>query len=411
MGDDRQQRIDIMKSLVRQLHDGKAPEKVRKQLETILDGADYADVFRMEVQLIDEGIPQESIQALCDTHTHVLKKQLDLVETPETNPGHPVHTFVAENKAISEKVSLIRMLVEQLNELAEDDDALPAIRRIQGELNELMDVDKHYRRKENLVFPFFEKNNVAGVPAVMWGKDDEVRELLKTTLAGLQEIDSINASEAVAFSQLAILPTAEAAEEMIYKEEKVFLPTALDLLTDEEWYQIYSETPEIGYCLWVPEFEWMPEGIDLDEMKVKMDGKVQLPTGTLALEEMIAMFKTLPFDITFVDRDDNVRFFSEGPDRIFERTRTILGRKVQYCHPPSSVHTVNQILDDFKTGKQDQARFWINMGPKLVYIVYYAVRNEQQEYLGTLEVTQDLAPLQKIEGDRRLLSYDEPDEK
>jgi hypothetical protein len=274
-----------------------------------------------------------------------------------------------------------------------------------------MDVDKHYRRKENLVFPFFEKNKVPGVPAVMWGKDDEVRELLKTTLAGLQEIDSISASEAVAFSQLAILPAAEAAEEMIYKEEKVFLPTALDLLTEEEWYQIYSESSEIGYCLLVPEFEWMPEGIDLSEMSVQMEGKVKLPTGTLALEEMIAMFKTLPFDITFVDSDDNVRFFSEGPDRIFERTRTILGRKVQYCHPPSSVHTVNQILDDFKTGKQNQARFWIKMGPKLVYIVYYAVRNEQQEYLGTLEVTQDLAPLQKITGEQRLLSYDESDEK
>ena len=397
-----------MKSLVRQLHEGKAPAQVKKQLETMLDGADYADVFRMEVQLIEEGVPQESIQALCDTHTHVLRKQLDLVETPRTNPGHPVHTFVAENKAIMEKVNLVKMLV---SELADKTDALSAIRAIQRELNELMDVDKHYRRKENLVFPFFEKNNVPGVPMVMWGKDDEVREMLKTTLAGLGEIDAIDIQEAVAFSSLAILPTVEAVAEMIYKEEKVFLPTALDLLTEQEWYEIYTETAEIGYCLVAPEFEWMPEGVDLTTLQGKTpDGKIQLPSGSFALEELVAMFKTLPFDITFVDRDDNVRFYSEGPERIFERTRTVLGRKVQYCHPPSSVHTVNQILEDFKSGTQNQARFWLNLGPKLVYIVYYAVRNDKQEYLGTLEVTQNLTDLQHIEGERRLLSYDTPDQ-
>jgi len=197
-------------------------------------------------------------------------------------------------------------------------------------------------------------------------------------------------------------------DEMIYKEEKVFLPTALDLLSQVEWYEIYTQTEEIGYCLYVPEFEWMPEGIAVDELKApKVNGKIQLPTGSFKLEEMIAMFKILPFDITFVDKDDNVRFFSDSPDRIFDRTRAILGRKVQYCHPPSSVNIVNQILDDFKSGKEDQARFWINMGPKLIYIVYYAMRDDLDEYMGTLEVTEDLTDKKNIEGERRILTYDQ----
>ncbi len=410
MGDERQERVEIMKRLVRQLHDGKAPEQVKQQLETMLAGADYADVFRMEVQLIEEGIPQESIQALCDTHTRVLKKHLDQQETPQTTPGHPVHTFVEENKAIQVKIDSIKRQVAELEGLAEDADALSAIRQLQTGLNELMDIDKHYRRKENLVFPFFEKKNVPGVPAVMWGKDDEVRNLLKTTLAGLQDIDAISGREALAFAQLAILPAVEAVAEMIYKEEKVFLPTALDLLSDAEWYEIYTQTAEIGYCLIAPDSEWKPADIDTGQLPTAtIDGKVQLPTGSLTLTELVALFNTLPFDITFVDKEDSVRFFSEGPDRIFERTRTVLGRKVQYCHPPSSVQTVNRILADFKAGEQNQARFWIKLGGRLVYIVYYAVRDEAGDYLGTLEVTQDLTELQQIEGEQRLLSYDDKD--
>ena len=404
----RQKRIEIMKTLVRQLHDGSAPEKIKSQLETMLVEADYSDVFRMEIQLIEEGIPQESIQDLCDTHTHVLRKQLDLQETPETVPGHPVHTFIQENAALTERTGLVKLLMAEIDAMDDKEDALSKMRKIQLNLNELMDTDKHYRRKENLVFPFFEKKDVPGVPAVMWGKDDEVRKLLKETISGLQGIDSIKSVEAKAYNLFTVLPAVEAVDEMIYKEEKVFLPTALDLLSQVEWYEIYTQTEEIGYCLYVPEFEWMPEGIAVDELKApKVNGKIQLPTGSFKLEEMIAMFKILPFDITFVDKDDNVRFFSDSPDRIFDRTRAILGRKVQYCHPPSSVNIVNQILDDFKSGKEDQARFWINMGPKLIYIVYYAMRDDLDEYMGTLEVTEDLTDKKNIEGERRILTYDQ----
>jgi DUF438 domain-containing protein len=159
---------------------------------------------------------------------------------------------------------------------------------------------------------------------------------------------------------------------MIYKEEKILFPTALDLLTEQDWYDIYIQSDEIGYCIFVPEFEWQPTGgIHKDIKKsTAASNRIQMPTGSFTLEEIISAFTSMPFDLTFVDKDDTVRYFSPGKDRIFDRTRAILGRKVQYCHPPKSVHIVNQIIADFKSGKQDKARFWIQMGPKFVYIVY-----------------------------------------
>ena len=405
----RQKRVELMKSLIRQLHQGMAEDRVRKQLETLLDEADYNDVFVMEVQLIQEGIPAEVVQDLCDTHTRVLKKHLDLQETPSTVPGHPVHTFIEENKELSKTTLQVRHLVNQIAAMPVEADASEQMHALHQLLNNLMDVEKHYKRKENLLFPYFEKNNLPGPPAVMWGKHDEVRELLKTTLDALQQVPSFSASEAAAFNQLTVSLVADAIDEMIYKEEKIMFPTSLDLLTEQDWYDIYTESDEIGYCLYAPQYIWVPEGKVSTEAfkKVSQDGKVQLPTGNFSVEELVALFTTLPMDITFVDKDDTVRYFSPGKERIFERTRAVLGRKVQYCHPPKSVHIVNRIVHDFKAGTQERARFWINMGGRLIYIVYYAVRNAQGEYLGTLELTQDLTEVRSLEGERRLLEYDQ----
>ncbi len=407
--DNRQQRIEIMKSLIRQLHNGVAEEKVRQQFETILDEAEYADVFLMEMQLIQEGMPREAIQDLCDTHTRVLKKHLDQQETPQTIPGHPVHTFIAENKSLIRTVNLVRLLGAELDKMPDQAEALSKLQQIQTHLNELMDVDKHYRRKEYLLFPYFEKKNMPGPPAVMWGKHDEVREFLKETINGLVQIKNIAASEARAYWQLAILPAVTAIEDMIYKEEKILFPTALELLTEQEWYEIYIQGDEIGYCLYVPEFTWQPENIPPEQLKNSrsITDRIQMPTGSFGLAELISVFKTLPVDLTFVDKDDVVRYFSPGEKRIFDRTRAILGRKVQYCHPPKSVHIVNKILSDFKDGKQDTAKFWINLGGKFIHIAYHALHDDQGQYAGTLEVTQDLTELRQLQGERRLLKYEQ----
>jgi hypothetical protein len=338
----------------------------------------------------------------------VLKRHLDLQETPETLPGHPVHTMVQENKALTRTTGRVRLALKELEELPADADAIPRMREIQRLLNDLTDVDKHYRRKEYLLFPYFEKNDLPGPPAVMWGKHDEIRELLRGTIAGLAETERMTADEARAFALFTIIPAIEAVDDMIYKEEKILFPTSLDLLTEQDWYEIHLQSDEYGYCLYAPEFEWQPEGGVHSEIRrsAAHGGRVQMPTGSFSLDELIGVFSTLPFDVTFVDKDDTVRYFSPGKDRIFDRSRAILGRKVQYCHPPKSVHIVNKIVKDFKEGRQERARFWINLHGRLVYICYYAVRDLQGNYMGTLEVTQDLTEVRELEGERRLLEYD-----
>lgn len=408
----RQQRIDVMKALIRRLHAGAGEAEVRTELERQIGEADYGDVFLMEMQLIHEGIPAESIQRLCDTHTRVLKKQLDQQETPDQVPGHPVHTFVAENRELTRTTAAIRTLIADMAGWEDAADATPVMRDIQRLLNDLMDVDKHYRRKENLLFPYFEKNNLPGPPTVMWGKDDEVRTLLRETISGLQQTEALDTAEARAYIQLAVEPAIQAVDEMVYKEEKILFPTALTLLTEQDWYDISLQSEEYGYCLTAPSAVWKPEGgIHREIQKPAAEGgRIQMPTGSFSLEEIIALFGTMPFDVTFVDKDDTVRYFSPGKDRIFDRSRAIIGRKVQYCHPPKSVHIVNKIVEDFRSGRQDQARFWITMKGRFIYICYYAVRNEAGEFLGTLEVTQDLTELRQLEGERRLLTYDQPAE-
>lgn len=404
----RQQRIEIMKGIIRQLHSGITEEKVKDQLEKMLGEADYSDVFNMEVQLIEEGIPQESIQRLCDMHTRVLKKHLDEQETPQTIPGHPVHTFIEENKELTITSRQIRELIEHITNQESGSNAMETMREIQSQLNLLMDVDKHYRRKENLLFPYLEKKNMLGPPAVMWGKHDETREILKLTLEGLQNIETIDKEEAQAYNSLAVSQALEAVEDMIYKEEKILFPTSMDLLTEQDWYEIYIQSDEIGYCIFVPETEWQPGGVIQKEIKksIAHDDRIQMPTGSFNVQELISSFSVMPFDLTFVDKDDTVRYFSPGADRVFDRSRAILGRKVQYCHPPKSVHIVEKILADFKSGKEDKARFWIQMGPKFVYIVYYALRDDYGNYLGTLEVTQEVSEIRNLEDERRLLKYD-----
>ncbi len=131
--------------------------------------------------------------------------------------------------------------------------------------------------------------------------------------------------------------------------------------------------------------------------------EIQLPTGRLTLEELEAVLNILPVDISFVDKNDKVRYFNQPQERIFPRTVAVLGRKVQNCHPQKSLHIVNQIIDDFKSGRRNVAEFWIQIKDRLIHIRYFAVRNDKGEYLGTLEATQDITEIKKLEGEKRLL--------
>jgi len=398
-------RKELLKHMILQLHEGKAPQEIKTQLIRLMGKVPYADIVEVEQELISEGLPQEEILKLCDIHTEALKGAIDHKGAKGAVVGHPVHTFKMENRALTWEIETLNKLYAKLGKLENNDDFKQIWNDIKAHFNALMDVEKHYQRKENLLFPFLEKHDITGPPSVMWGKHDETRELLKAAIDTLSQAESITVDEAKTVTELVLQPASNSIEEMIYKENEILFPMCLDKLSDTEWYQVYKQSVEIGFCLYDPQAQWHPKGLKQEEIQSVDSSRIQLPSGNFNAIELQAVLNTIPFDLTFVDKDDKVRYFTQGKERIFARNRAILGRRVQHCHPPSSVHIVEKILADFKSGDQDSCAFWINMNDRFIHIEYFALRDDKDEYLGTLEVSQDLTEKRKLEGEKRLLSY------
>ena len=362
-------------------------------------------MVEVEQELIAEGLPEEEILDLCDAHSAVLEGRVDLSALKPVVEGHPVDVFRKENEEIRKLSNAIFALISEINRETEADIS-DKITKLRGLFNTLFDVDKHYQRKEYLLFPYLEKAGITGPPKVMWGKHDEIRDLIKGSIEVLQTTEMTN-EEFGAVAEIVLTIAATAAKEMITKEEEILFPMSLDVLTEADWYEISKQSLEIGYCLYDPQVDWKPEWAEEQSINAsqKSGSHVQLPSGSFSAEEIMAILNTLPVDITFVDKDDKVKYFSQSAERIFQRNRAILNRDVRHCHPPASAHIVDKIIDDFKSGRQSRAPFWINMGPKMIHIEYFALRNDKGEYLGTLEVSHNVTPYRELEGEQRILSY------
>ena len=397
-------RKELLKHMILQLHAGEAPDLVRKRLVELLTSIPYDEVVEVEQELISEGLPVEEVLKLCDIHQMVLDGHIEQSGSNPVPPGHPVDTFKKENLELEKVITDLEQLFGKVKGIKEVDVRQWLI-NVHTRLNSLMDVDKHYRRKEYLLFPFLEKYQITGPPKVMWGKHDEIRTQLKASIEAVSTAGTITPDEALAITELILIPAVKGISDMISKEEEILLPMSMDKLTDADWFTVYQQTNEFGYCLYDPQSEWAPEGMKISSATYNTGSNIQLSTGSFNINELEALFKSLPIDLTFVDKDDKVKFFSLGPERIFIRNRAIIGRDVRMCHPPSSVHVVEQILSDFKSGKENSAAFWISMQGKFIYIEYFALRDKNNEYMGTIEFTQDLTKLRKLEGEQRLLSY------
>jgi DUF438 domain-containing protein len=397
-------RKELLKHMILQLHKGEAPDEVRKRLVELLKNIPYNEVVQVEQELINEGLPEEEVLKFCDIHTQVLEGHIDQSEAKLIPPGHPVDTFKQENKELLKVVRTLNKFYDKIN-APEELEIDTYLIQLKAFFNNLMDVEKHYLRKENLLFPYLEKYNITGPPKVMWGKHDETRELLKVAREGLEAKGEITSEEIKTLIELVFKPASGAISDMVMKEEEILLPMCMDKLKDEEWYQISQQSIEFGFCLYDPQTEWKPEGVKPAPVAEARAGMIQLPTGKLSVNELIAIFNTMPVELTFVDSQDKVKFFSHGKNPVFKRNRAVIGRDVRLCHPPKSVAIVEQIVSDFKSGKHDKSAFWLEMNGIFVYIEYYALRDEHNKYLGVLEVVQDITELRKIKGEQRLLSY------
>jgi uncharacterized protein len=394
-----------LKELILKLHTGESQEVVRQQLLESLSQIPYGEVVEVEQELIGEGLPEEEVLRLCDAHSSVLEGNIDLSSSKKVPEGHPVDVMIHENSELKKTALEIDIL---LNEISADNEINieAAILKLRELFNNLFDVDKLYRRKEYLLFPFLENHGITGPPKVMWGKHDEIRELIKGSIELLQTL-SITREELIASSEIILFPAIRGVVDMTKKEEEILFPMALDKLTESDWYEISKQSLQIGFCLYDPQQEWKPAWAKEDSLNElnKTGQNIQLPSGSFSVEELLAIMNTLPVDMTFVDRNDKVKYFSQGNERIFQRNRAILNRDVRHCHPPASAHIVDKIIEDFKSGRETRAPFWINKGDKMIHIEYFALRNDKGEYLGTLEVSHNVSGYRKLEGDQRILSY------
>lgn len=399
--DNRAHRIRNLKKIIQKLHRGADPDEVRDELRTMVHETDSTEIAAMEQELIAGGMPVEEVQSMCDLHSQVLREVIVQPVQISPPPGHPLDTFELENQALT-------AVVAEMREVAADLTTGDAMLRAREVFGRLMDVEKHYQRKENLLFSFLERHGVTGPSKVMWGKDDEVRELLKAVGEALS-VDEMSSDETSLVVETVLEPALAAVEEMIHKETMILLPMSRSTLSEDEWAEIWQESPRFGFCLVEPREGYRPAAPKelVNTADVAPDQAIVFPTGALNFEQLRGIFAALPVDLTFVDADDRVRYFSEGADRVFERSKAILGRLVHHCHPPKSVHIVEEIVSSFKAGTQDVAEFWIEIRGRFIHIRYFAVRDGEGSYLGTLEVTQDLTRLRRLEGERRLLSFGE----
>lgn len=403
--DNRRQRVSVLKEIILHLHAGTSPDLVKNQLREIVRQTDATEIMAMERELMAEGMPVEAVRSMCDLHSQVTRDVLVQLTSPSSiQPGHPVDTFRRENTALKEVIARMRALFGDASKLEDRVDAAELVYRLRQSANDLMDIDKHYQRKEHALFSCLERHGITGPSKVMWAKDDEVRSLVKQMNQSAHDCSS-TAGSIRRFSQ-----TAEAAllavEEMIFKEENILLPVSLQTLTEGEWAEIWTASAQYGWCLVEPRSGYSPQtAAHPASGSMSKEGTIGMPTGHVTVEQLTAILSTLPLDLTFVDADDRVAFFSEGPGRIFARSKAIIGREVQHCHPPKSVDTVNRILEDFRAGRENIAEFWIDFQGKFVHVRYFAVRDKDGAYLGTVELTQDIAPLRALQGERRLLEY------
>jgi uncharacterized protein len=400
-------RKEKLKELILKLHQGENPQQVRAELISTLQQIPYGEVVEVEQELIKEGLPETEVLKLCDVHGEVLDGHIDQSGAKAIPEGHPIDIFKQENKELLKVIEKAQILLGTLYAESDENFKNSAL-QIQSCFNELMDVDKHYKRKEYLVFPFLEKKEITGPPKVMWGKHDEIREQLKGCIEILRT-DGLKKSDLEDATEIVFAPVLKAMADMTKKEEDILFPMAMDVLTTEDWWQIHRQTLEFGFTLYDPKVDWKPEGMTSEDYEnagvLNENGLIQLPSGSFSAKEIMVILNTVPVDMTFVDKDDKVKYFTQGNERIFARSRSIINRDVRLCHPPGSVHIIEKILDDFKSGRASHAPFWIQIQGKFIHIEYFALRDVNGEYLGTLEVSQDMTSARKLEGEKRILSY------
>ena len=427
-------RIHILRDILLDLHHGASPESVQERFNASFAGVSAIEISLMEHELMnsDTGITFEDVMELCNVHANLFKDAVVGVDLAESDhPGHPVRVFKDENLALRAALIRVRRLLDSYAESDESSSQEEISKGLQRQLDLLGQFDRHYQRKEELFFPIMEAYGHDAPPKVMWGVDDQIRdlfELVRKAAAQLPQIDIQEVKEAFeAFSQ--------EFESMIFKEESILLMILLETFTQDDWLKIAAESPVYGYAIIRPSEKWQPQRerfetasptqpaeqnqqiIDTPQGRftiqftpneageqVNRTTAQPFDNGYLSVEEANLILNHLPLEITFVNKEDIFQYYNDATpaeEMIFKRTPSQVGRHVELCHPPKLLPRVKKIFAALRSGKKDKFEMWFKSESRgqFVHVTYAAVRDAQGEFQGVLEYVQDIAPFRAIDTD------------
>ncbi|KXT81511.1 hypothetical protein STRDD11_02032 [Streptococcus sp. DD11] len=444
------ERIEILKSILLDLHQGASAESVQELFNEHFTGVSAIEISLMEHELMnsDSGVTFEDVMSLCNVHANLFKGAVQNVEVADTDhPGHPVQIFKQENLALRAALMRVRRLLDTY-EQSDDAEMLTEIGK--GLLRQLGLVGQfaiHYQRKEELMFPIMESYGHDSPPKVMWGVDDQIRGLFQEARAAAEQLPELEIS---AVKEKFEIFAAE-FEAMIFKEESILLMILLESFHQDDWLKIAEESEAYGYAIIKPTEKWIPERHSFSEEEageaadagseaaasreqpsdgrfqqvidtpdgqvtisfeskekketpVSRDSQQPFGHGYLSVTEANLILNHLPMEITFVNKEDIFQYYNDSvlaDEMIFKRTPSQIGRHVELCHPPKFLDKVRRIFKALREGQRDKFEMWFRSESrgKFVHVTYAAVRDEAGEFQGVLEYVQDIQPFRDIDSD------------
>lgn len=443
-------RIEKLKSYLKRLGEGESLEAVRKDFAAEFQGVEASEIMKAEEAILAEGTPITEVQKLCDVHSALFHGTTDYSNKHEKSAalsqvkGHPLQTFTRENEALTKLIDRMKELLHDTDETTgsgslpvdekqADTGKFPVdekqvdtgnLPQIAAQLLKIREVAVHYAKKGDLLYPHLNaRYGIAGPSAVMWTADDEIRDELGALCKALQkgrEAAEQNATGSFQSSQWDVKwlerlqKVLMRAEEMIYKENHILFPNCAVNFTEEDWMGIYRDAKDYADCMgvhgevWEEAENWLRKEKEAKKTVFKgtkdgqdsegeedragsnfSDGVIHMPGGHMTIRQLTALLNTIPLEISFIDAEDRNCYFNEGP-KVFKRAQMALGRSVFTCHPPKVETMVRRIIGEFREGTLDRVPVWMDKGGRTMLVTYMAVRDESGEYMGTMELVQDM---------------------
>lgn len=485
----RDQRIQVLKDILLRLHHGASPDSVEADFQAHFSDVSPIEVSLMEHELMngDHGVGFEDVMKLCTVHAKVMAAGVQGKEVPDSQQeGHPVWIFKQENLALQAGLHRIQRLLDALESAqSQGQDLDPGLLRGLTRQYKLLDqFQRHYRRKEELFFPIMESYGHDAPPKVMWGVDDQIRDLFSLAKEALKGLVDQAGDASVAQVLTTYQAFVQEFKDMIFKEEAILIPLLLSLFSEDDWLAIAKDSPEFGYAIIQPDKEWAPSRVKFGEQgengelagaglgaQAQNEGPAETPAdaavsagqavpttkpvansatgsvsdsastsatgptaepssnsaadsttspapnpeadlpfggGYLSLKEANLILNHLPFEITFIDKNDLFKYFNTSiaiENKLFPRVPSAIGRHVKMCHPPRSLDMVMTLIDDLKHKRRTSESMWFHRSDgRFAYVTYIGVFDDQDQYMGVLEYVHDIAPLLDLGPDKRGLA-------